>query len=628
MDVKSPNFSFLEAHDPQYVRVAASAESHCLDDPVAALMKLRTLGEMLAEDAAARAGVDDSDLSQHERLQALQDDGILPEQTADLFHSIRRAGNRAVHDHEGTASEAVGQLKLARQAAVWFHRTFDLTVDDFQPGAFVPPPDEAGMEEDLKEELDRLRNRLAEVNEEVTDLRDLSEEERQQRVQAEQRAEELYAEVQLYEDLLDEAESEREKFQQRLEDLRQQVQEEPSRKERFQRRAEEAGNNLDLDEADTRRLIDEQLREAGWEADTQELRYSKGTRPQKGVNQAIAEWPTADGTADYILFLGLKPVATVEAKKWGKDVASVIDQAERYSNGYVIEGDEELAEEAPWDYEGPRTPYRVPFVFASNGRPFLKQIETKSGVWMRDVRRSTNTRSAIMGFYSPQGIRKRLDQDIEEAEQELEQQPVDVAGLRYYQKEAIEAVDEGLREGAQNMLLAMATGTGKTRTALGMLYRFVKYGRFQRILFLVDRTTLGEQAMDTFEDVQVEGTYAFADVYDVKSLDDLRPESDTRVHIATVQGMVRRILHRGEDEEPVPVDEYDCIIVDECHRGYNLDRELSDTELEFRSAEDYISKYRRVIEYFDAVRIGLTATPALHTTEIFGDPIYEYIDRP
>jgi len=110
----------------------------------------------------------------------------------------------------------------------------------------------------------------------------------------------------------------------------------------------------------------------------------------------------------------------------------------------------------------------------------------------------------------------------------------------------------------------------------------------------------------------------------VKSLDDLRPESDTRVHIATVQGMVRRILHRGEDEEPIPVDEYDCIIVDECHRGYNLDRELSDTELEFRSAEDYISKYRRVIEYFDALRIGLTATPALHTTEIFGDPIYEY----
>lgn len=627
MSLSSPNFSFLKNHDTQYVRVAASAESHCLDDPVAALTKIRTLAEMLAEDAAARVDVEDYDLSQHDRLQALQDEGILPEQIADLFHNIRRAGNRAVHKHEGTASEAVGQLKIARQVAIWFHRTFDLTTDDFDPGPFVPPPDEEGMEEELREELERLRNRLAEVNEEADTYKELTEAEREQRKQAEERAEELYEEVQLYEDLLDEAESERERFRKRLEDLREHVEEEPSRKQRFQRRAQEASNNLDLDEADTRLLIDEQLREAGWEADSQERRFSEGARPQKGVDQAIAEWPTADGTADYVLFLGCTPVATVEAKRWGTDVSSVIDQAERYSNGYVIEGDEELVEEAPWDYEGPRSPYRVPFVFASNGRPYLKQIETKSGVWVRDVRRSTNTRSAIMGFYSPQGIRKRLDQDIKQAEQKLEQKPIDVAGLRYYQKEAIEEIEEGLREGKDNMLLAMATGTGKTRTALGMLYRFVDYGRFQRILFLVDRTTLGEQAMDTFEDVQVEGTFTFADVYDVKSLNDLQPESDTRVHISTVQGMVRRILHRGEDEAPIPVDQYDCIVVDECHRGYNLDRELSDTELEFRSAEDYISKYRRVIEYFDAVRIGLTATPALHTTEIFGDPVYEYSYR-
>jgi hypothetical protein len=130
MDVKSPNFSFLETHDPEYVRVAASAESHCLDDPVAALTKIRTLGEMLAEDAAARVGVDDSEMNQYERLQALQDEGILPEQTANLFHNIRRAGKKAVHNHEGSQSEAVGQLKLARQAAIWFHRTFDLTAEE------------------------------------------------------------------------------------------------------------------------------------------------------------------------------------------------------------------------------------------------------------------------------------------------------------------------------------------------------------------------------------------------------------------------------------------------------------------------------------------------------------------
>ena len=84
---------------------------------------------------------------------------------------------------------------------------------------------------------------------------------------------------------------------------------------------------------------------------------------------------------------------------------------------------------------------------------------------------------------------------------------------------------------------------------------------------------------------------------------------------------------RPRTSTPPAVDRYDCIVVDECHRGYLLDRELSDTELGFRSFDDYISKYRRVLEYFDAVKIGLTATPALHTTEIFGPPIYTYSYR-
>lgn len=107
----------------------------------------------------------------------------------------------------------------------------------------------------------------------------------------------------------------------------------------------------------------------------------------------------------------------------------------------------------------------------------------------------------------------------------------------------------------------------------------------------------------------------------------MRPDSDTRLHIATIQGMVKRLLYPGENEQPVPVDWYDCIVVDECHRGYNLDQEMSDAELCFRSEADYISKYRRVIDHFDAVRIGLTATPALHTTQIFGPPVFQYTYR-
>jgi type I restriction enzyme, R subunit len=90
---------------------------------------------------------------------------------------------------------------------------------------------------------------------------------------------------------------------------------------------------------------------------------------------------------------------------------------------------------------------------------------------------------------------------------------------------------------------------------------------------------------------------------------------------------VKRVLYAEEPSDAPPIDQYDLIVVDECHRGYLLDRELSDAELSFRSQDDYISKYRRVLDHFDAVKIGLTATPALHTVDIFGDPIFTYSYR-
>jgi len=103
-----------------------------------------------------------------------------------------------------------------------------------------------------------------------------------------------------------------------------------------------------------------------------------------------------------------------------------------------------------------------------------------------------------------------------------------------------------------------------------------------------------------------------------------KPDDDTKVHVATVQGLVKRIMYPGDNDNKPGVGQYDCIVVDECHRGYLLDRELSDTEISFRDQKDYQSKYRTVIEYFDAFKVGLTATPALHTTEIFGSPVFSY----
>jgi len=201
---------------------------------------------------------------------------------------------------------------------------------------------------------------------------------------------------------------------------------------------------------------------------------------------------------------------------------------------------------------------------------------------------------------------------------------------REYQRRAIHAVEAALAEGRREMLLAMATGTGKTRTCIGLCYRLLKTRRFRRVLFLVDRTALGRQTGDAFKDLRLEQLQTFTDIFDVKEIGALKPARETRLHIATIQAMVKRILGPHDDAseaEIPPVDEYDCIVVDECHRGYLLDREMSDRELVFRDEAEYFSTYRRVLDHFDAAKIGLTATPALHTTEIFGKPVFTYSYR-
>jgi type I restriction enzyme R subunit len=202
----------------------------------------------------------------------------------------------------------------------------------------------------------------------------------------------------------------------------------------------------------------------------------------------------------------------------------------------------------------------------------------------------------------------------------------DGLNLRPYQIEVIEKAENAIVEGRQTALLAMATGTGKTRTVLGMMYRFLKSGRFRRILFLVDRTALGEQAQDVFKEVKLEDLMTLHEIYDIKHLDDKVFDKETRIHVATVQSLVKRILYNDTDTVP-SVTDYDLIIVDEAHRGYILDKEMGEDELFYRSQVDYVSKYRSVIDYFDAAKIALTATPALHTTEIFGKPVFEYSYR-
>ena len=377
-------------------------------------------------------------------------------------------------------------------------------------------------------------------------------------------------------------------------------------------------------------MIDEQLRKVGWEADTNSLRYSKGTRPQKGRNMAIAEWPTNSavgdrGYADYALFIGLKLVGIIEAKRMMVDIPSVIDnQCKDYARLIKEEHGEYIVNS--WNQ------YQVPFLFATNGRKYLKQLETKSGIWFLDVRRPSNIPKAQLGWMSPTGILELLEKDIDTANSTLKDLGYDLLtdpdglNLRDYQIKAIEAAENAVIEGKERVLLSMATGTGKTRTVLGMIYRFLKTNRFKRILFLVDRTSLGEQAQDVFKEVKLEDLMTLDEIYDIKNLDDKSIEKETKIHIATVQGLVKRIMY-NEDATMPSVADYDLIVVDEAHRGYILDKEMGDDEMLYRNQDDYISKYRTVLEYFDAVKIALTATPALHTSQIFGAPVFNYTYR-
>jgi type I restriction enzyme R subunit len=209
-----------------------------------------------------------------------------------------------------------------------------------------------------------------------------------------------------------------------------------------------------------------------------------------------------------------------------------------------------------------------------------------------------------------------LEIDVDAAQADLKARPFDFGfPLRPYQRRAIEAVEAGLADGLRNMLLAMATGTGKTKLAIALLYRLLAAKRFRRVCFVVDRNALGKQAAGEFATTRIVSAKTFADIFGLKGLDAVTPESETKVHICTIQGLVKRVLFADEPAQVPSIDQYDLMVVDECHRGYLLDREMSDAELSFRNQDDYISKYRRVLEHFDAVKVGLTATPALHTVQ-------------
>lgn len=568
------NFAFLKSHFPVLANFGILAEKYCYSDSNSCIMKLGMIGETIVNLMLTYDKIKiPTDCNAVTKIKILSLQGLLTPDLSDILHALRKARNKAAHTNYENIKEGQTLLEIAYSLCEWFMQTYgDL---QYKHCKFVMPT-EADAQSITDNDDKAAEQKMLEETEKIAAAA--------KAVAADER----------------------------------------------RKRALAAASQRQKSEAETRYMIDTQLRKVGWEADTENLRYGKGIRPQKGKNLAIAEWPTLSsagnkGRADYALFAGEKLVAVIEAKAEHKDIPSVIDyQCKEYAQN--IRPEDEKYVITTWGK------YKAPFVFATNGRPYLAQLETKSGIWFLDLRESANMPKALRGWISPDGMLKLLESDIEKADKALQTLPYDFLrdkdglNLRQYQLNAIQAVENAVINGQKNILLAMATGTGKTRTVLGMIYRFLKTGRFNRILFLVDRTALGEQAEDVFNEVKLEDLKTLNDIYDIKTLEDAVFEDETKVHIATVQGMVKRLLYNDEERQP-SVTDYDLIVIDEAHRGYLLDKEMGEDELLYRDQLDYQSKYRMVIEYFDAVKIALTATPALHTTQIFGKPVFKYTYR-
>ncbi|MDG1698115.1 MAG: DEAD/DEAH box helicase family protein, partial [Polaribacter sp.] len=572
----SSNFTFLEKEYPALCRLGILAEKNIYEDPSTTLTKLRIFSEQITLMLGNFEGFHDfEESSQFERLKALDHSSIVPREIKDILHKLRKSGNKGSHTGEASGAEARFMLRQAFFLSVWFYELYEEEDIDLE---FKMPSKDFNTKhllEKVKEELETTKEELEALKLKAISYQAVSEQQKEERKE---------------------------------------------RAKRLVRKTEET-------ETETRDRIDKQLRDAGWECDTQTLNYkSKKTLPQKGRQIAISEWRCGTKWADYALFIDLELVGIVEAKKHLKNVMSDLGQAEQYSQ--LVTNDHNIT----FPKHANSATYKVPFMFSSNGRPFLEQFKTASGIWFWDGRNQKNIARPLRSWFTPRDLIEKLNFDENEGKEKLQKTGYDLLSdssglsLREYQIEAIKAVEHKILTNTEDRraLLAMATGTGKTRTMVGMCYRLIKSGSFKRILFLVDRRMLGKQASNTFKEVHIEGLQTFAQIYDLQDLEDKASELDTKIHFATVQGMVQRIAY---SDTPPSIGDYDCIVVDEAHRGYTLDKEMDDEEFILRDQVDFQSKYRMVLDHFDAYRIGLTATPALHTKDIFGDPVYLYSYR-
>lgn len=352
-------------------------------------------------------------------------------------------------------------------------------------------------------------------------------------------------------------------------------------------------------------VIDEKLEQSGWI-----IQDIKKLNVSAALGVAVREFPTSTGEVDYALFIDGKPVGVAEAKREekGESITDVEVQSGRYANS---------------TFKWIKNDYKIRFAYETTDK-LIRFTD------YNDVKYRSRT---VFSFHRPETLLALLRQP-DTIRNNMKHFPVlDETGFRKCQVNAIKNLDNSFSENRPKALVQMATGAGKTFTAITAAYRLLKYGKMNRILFLVDTRGLGEQAEREFlAYTPNDDPRSFSQLYGVRRLKNSYIPNDIQICICTIQRMYSILKGEELDEsaeeqsfaefvtaeskapkevvynDKYPPEFFDCIIVDECHRSiYNV--------------------WSQVLSYFDAFIIGLTATPDNRTFAFFNENIVSEYPR-
>ncbi|MEV5609225.1 DEAD/DEAH box helicase family protein [Streptomyces sp. NPDC052225] len=610
---RSPNFGVLYQYQPLLALYGAQAELTVFTNPNAAQVQAGQFGEVLAEELVTRTATRVEGDRQIDRLNALTRIGALTPAVRNAFDQLRKDRNQAAHAHLFDTTKALNAIRTCYELGVFFHRTISgkRTVAAFVPPS-VPqvadPAELAQLQEALKGHREALTQSRVRLSESTSQLAA----EQQARAEAES--------------MMRSAETAKAEFAARNQQLlaeietlraaqRTQYDTERTNPRRVNVAARDAiihraQRPAPLNEVQAREKIDSMLRAAGWIIqDRDEL------NPGAGTGVAVREFTLATGRADYVLYVDGKIAGVIEAKREGDHLSGALAQNDRYASGVLKEHSL-----AVWRADEP-----FAFRYATTGTEtwFINRLDPDA--------RSRE----VFSFHKPETVEawmKRAEENpaAPTFRAGLRKMPIlESHGLRLAQVDAISGLEDSLARDQPRALIQMATGAGKTFTAVTETYRLLKHAGAKRVLFLVDRNNLGKQALSEFRNYTTpDDGRKFSDLYNVDRLGAAGLQDASSVVISTIQKMYS--LLSGEqlsdddsldeqadatayDEESYAADEpieigyrsdvspesFDLIVVDECHRSiYGL--------------------WRGVLEYFDAHLVGLTATPTAQTLGFFG----------